>query len=670
MDNLQHANHLLQWREQRQLSTAQLQQAAKQFPLQPATGLWLAQANLILLFGTVALLAAALIFFLAHNWPFMHYFTKFGLAASALVLSGVVAIRSSTASLVQRAALLSAAILTGALLALIGQTYQTGADIWQLFASWAALITPLVLLSKSRACYLLWFVVLQLALGRYLSTQSELFWLLASPPLILTLALANLMILAFAELALPRLGVKANTTLVRLAALVVIAPLTYGAGIGTWDNSYQTNLLLYLPLTATLIFWFWHKHRDVLILALLAFSAITVAASMLASLLENADGFFAMNLLALFVIGASAGAVVWLKKLLPGNDKKSSPSSHSELATQLQQAGIIDAATAQQLQITSSPWWLHMLLGIAAWIAAILIVGSFLGPLLVLADNNPVRTAAAVMLLAAAIWLTSRKQEFLQQMAVAIALAGQGLLVYVIYEVSGQYDEVARYACAVISIFLLLSPLNTLHQRVSLGIALLCLISLVSSAPLLAVISNLLAITAALLWCSRVKWANFAQAKTIKSVLQVVTVAALALTLFGQSLLWLDSSYWLNDKLDMARALYSALGSVLFISTIFWLSRLATVPSRLALLTIAAVLCILLYPASGLLVSTALMLACFYGCSRNGYALCLLCMLLAMSQFYYSLQLNLLHKSAILALSGAALLAAWLLLQRYQRRLV
>ena len=88
MDKLQHANQLLQWREQRQLSAEQLQQASGQFPLQPATGLWLAQANLILLFGTVVLLGAALIFFLAHNWPFMHYFTKFALAASALVLSG------------------------------------------------------------------------------------------------------------------------------------------------------------------------------------------------------------------------------------------------------------------------------------------------------------------------------------------------------------------------------------------------------------------------------------------------------------------------------------------------------------------------------------------------------------------------------------------------------
>lgn len=315
MEKLQQANQLLQWREQQQLSAEQLHQSGRQFSLQPATGNWLALANVILIFGTVLLLGAAVIFFFAHNWPFMHYFTKFALATSALVLSGIIAIRSTPVSLVQRTALLSATILTGALLALIGQTYQTGADIWQLFASWAALITPLVLLSKSRACYLLWFVVLELALGRYLSTQSEFFWLLASPPMILKLALANLLILTFAELALPRLGVKNHQTLVRLSALILMAPLTYGASIGTWDNSYQPNLLVYLPLTAVLTLWYWRQRRDVLILAVLAFSAITVATSVLASMLENTDDFFALNLLALFVIGTSAAAVVWLKKL-------------------------------------------------------------------------------------------------------------------------------------------------------------------------------------------------------------------------------------------------------------------------------------------------------------------------------------------------------------------
>ncbi|HEX5793682.1 MAG TPA: DUF4401 domain-containing protein [Rheinheimera sp.] len=339
------------------------------------------------------------------------------------------------------------------------------------------------------------------------------------------------------------------------------------------------------------------------------------------------------------------------------------------LSATLQQAGIIDNAQAQQLTAASSPWWLQLLLGIAAWIAAVLIISSFIGPLLALADNPVVRMLAAAGLLMAAIWLATRPQAFLQQMSVAIALAGQGLLVYAVYELSGNNDAIPRYACALISSLLLLSPLHQLHQRVSLAIALCCLLSLLTSAPAVAVLSCLLTALAVVLWCSRVHWAGFAFASRIKSVLEVTTLAALGLSLFGQCLHLFDSSSWLNDKLLLAQGLYSALGSVLLVSTVFWLSRRATVPSRLVLLSVIVLLCIALYPASGLLLSTALMLACFYGCSYRWYALCLLCMLFAVGQFYYSLQLNLLHKSGLLALSGLLVLAAWLLLQRYQRRL-
>ncbi|GAB2907232.1 DUF4401 domain-containing protein [Rheinheimera gaetbuli] len=340
------------------------------------------------------------------------------------------------------------------------------------------------------------------------------------------------------------------------------------------------------------------------------------------------------------------------------------------LLNRLEQADIITTDKARQLGQHGTPWWLQLLLGFAAWIASILIISAFIGPLLALADNNAVRVLAAAILLATAIWLATQAQEFLQQMSVAIALAGHGLLVYALYELFGQQDEMARYGCALISSLLLFSPLNQLHQRVSLTIAVCCLLSLIHSAPALAAISSALAAIAVLLWCSRPRWAAMAYSGRLKSMLEVTTLAALGLTLFGQCLLVIDSSNWLDDKLALARALYSALGSILFISTVFWLSRLATVPSRLALLTLATLLCVLLYPASGLLASTALMLACFYGCSRRWTALCLLSMLFALSQFYYSLELTLLYKSGLLALSGLLVLAAWLLLQRYQRRLV
>jgi len=336
----------------------------------------------------------------------------------------------------------------------------------------------------------------------------------------------------------------------------------------------------------------------------------------------------------------------------------------------LQQAGIIDAAQMQQLQQHGSTWWLQILQGIAAWIASLFIVSAFIGPILAISDGNPMNAGIGVMLLAGGIWLATRRQEFVQHMSVAVALAGQGLLVYTIYELVNHADDAAVYACAVITTLLLLSPLNQLHQRISISIALICLLSLLHSATAVALGSNVLAAGAIMLWCSRLKWAGLRHAAKLKSLLEVTTLAGLCLALMGQCLPMLDVSDWLGNKLDVARALYSALGSVILISTVFWLSRFATVPSRLALITFTTALCVLLYPASGLLVSTALMLACFYGSSTRWTLLCLLSMLIAISQFYYQLQLNLLHKSAILALSGLVLLGAWWLLQRYQRRLV
>jgi uncharacterized membrane protein len=315
MDRLRHTDQLLQWAEQQHLSAEQLQLANKQQPLQPTPQQWLVLANHILLFGCVILISSALIFFFAHNWPLMHYLVKFALAASAVLASGMLAAFCPQPGRGQRVALFAAAILTGALLALIGQTYQTGADIWQLFAGWAALITPLVLLSKSRACYLLWFTLLELALWRHFAHHAW-FWLFGPADMLLYLTLANLMLLLLSELALPRLGVLHAKPLAWLSAVALILPLSIGAMLGTWEENYQLNLVCYLLLGTVLALYYFRLARDVLIFALLLFSGIAVSTSALAQLLQFSDSFVGVNMLALYVIGSSAAAAVWLKHLL------------------------------------------------------------------------------------------------------------------------------------------------------------------------------------------------------------------------------------------------------------------------------------------------------------------------------------------------------------------
>ena len=57
------------------------------------------------------------------------------------------------------AALLCATLALGGLLAFVGQTYQTGADAWQLFATWAALALLWTLLARSDVLWLVWVAI-------------------------------------------------------------------------------------------------------------------------------------------------------------------------------------------------------------------------------------------------------------------------------------------------------------------------------------------------------------------------------------------------------------------------------------------------------------------------------------------------------------------------------
>lgn len=69
-----------------------------------------------------------------------------------------------------------AGVATGGLLALIGQIYQTGADAWQLFFTWAALLTPWVLTLHTVFLGLLFVAVLNTALALYLGMHDGGIW--------------------------------------------------------------------------------------------------------------------------------------------------------------------------------------------------------------------------------------------------------------------------------------------------------------------------------------------------------------------------------------------------------------------------------------------------------------------------------------------------------------
>ncbi|TDM08468.1 MAG: DUF2157 domain-containing protein [Ideonella sp. MAG2] len=126
----------------------------------------------------VAVLAAALggfgmILWLAANWDTLGRFGRFAL------LEGVIIVMSLGAFLrpAWRAPLsLMALLCTGGLFAYFGQTYQTGADPWQLFAVWAVLTLPLCLGARSDVAWTPWALVVMTAISLWVHAHTDHSW--------------------------------------------------------------------------------------------------------------------------------------------------------------------------------------------------------------------------------------------------------------------------------------------------------------------------------------------------------------------------------------------------------------------------------------------------------------------------------------------------------------
>lgn len=120
----------------------------------------------------VALLAAvlgglAVVFWIAAHWGSLGRAGQFALLQGLLVAAALGAWRFPVARVPLA---LLAWLDLGGLLAFFGQTYQTGADPWQLFALWALLSLPLALAVRSDALWLPWALVALTGVALWMQT--------------------------------------------------------------------------------------------------------------------------------------------------------------------------------------------------------------------------------------------------------------------------------------------------------------------------------------------------------------------------------------------------------------------------------------------------------------------------------------------------------------------
>ena len=118
-------------------------------------------ARSLALFGS-GLLLAGVVCFVAYNWTRLGRFGKFALLEAAILGATLVGWRRLP-GLAGQLAIASAAVLVGPLLALFGQTYQTGADPYGLFLGWLIVIIPWVLVARFDLLWVFALVLLDTA---------------------------------------------------------------------------------------------------------------------------------------------------------------------------------------------------------------------------------------------------------------------------------------------------------------------------------------------------------------------------------------------------------------------------------------------------------------------------------------------------------------------------
>jgi len=278
----------------------------------PNQSSWQKFINYLLLVLGAGFTVSGIFFFFAYNWDNLSHFAKFGLIEIAMIAAIALAQWFGLEQLPGKIALLVAAMLVGALFALFGQIYQTGADAYTLFLNWAILIIGWVIIGDLPLLWLGLLGLVNLTWGFYWSqVLGEQAW----PPTLFstTLILLNGLALAVWEIA-QYLGWQSGRWANRLIATVTlfIATITMMYFIFehyayTHDRFINYAPFIYMGFITLILLSYSLAVRDLFMLTAAAFSVIVVNT---AAVGDRLDIDCLTSLVISFVIIVQAAAAV------------------------------------------------------------------------------------------------------------------------------------------------------------------------------------------------------------------------------------------------------------------------------------------------------------------------------------------------------------------------
>ena len=353
---------------------------------------------LLSLLGLLSLVAGA-VFFVAWNWANMPKMAKFALA-ELLVVALAVLVWWRWYDGLARSALLATGLSFGALFALYGQIYQTGADSWELFRAWLFVFLPLALIARQNSLWFCTWLLASLTFQLYYATvsmsmlDSTVFDGLDYFPttalygylIVQVLFLVTREVLALRAIKHNPQSWLASRWFSRVMAGFLLLMLTsiVAGNVSGWryGNPHPFVTALWLVVLLAGYFFYRYRHPDLCMLTLGTVSLAAVGCVLIMQMFDSSydvGGLFMLGcLMALWLAGCGALMLYWRRKLYERQPVEVSSTEMAVLTEQLRRHNLLTQTQTEEIQqfdhSSHLPWYLRLTLGIGGWVAAMIIL--------------------------------------------------------------------------------------------------------------------------------------------------------------------------------------------------------------------------------------------------------------------------------------------------------
>lgn len=307
---------LLDWQAAGHIDANDLDAALALAGAQHSADDWLALIRRLLLWLGALAIAIGVVFFFAFNWDGMHRLHKFALLGAVLLATALMALWIPRERMLADALAASLFLLIGALLALNGQVYQTGADTWQLFVAWAAAGLPLALVVRRFAVWVIWQAVANVGLLLFFEMRRFGWWFDEQAMLLGMAALNTAAALVWLNLPVMMRRPREREWLAMLSLLTAGSGLTWFAmhWVVSFDRESLPGTLAWLGLIGSSLWWYGQRSPNLIMVASVALSVGSVVVAASARLLHRA--FDTVDAITMLLLASEIVALAWLAGVL------------------------------------------------------------------------------------------------------------------------------------------------------------------------------------------------------------------------------------------------------------------------------------------------------------------------------------------------------------------